>query len=104
MSNHISAKKITDYFYQVNRLLTVFLVAVLVAAGLILWLTGVALQNISTWAGLVLMVFAVLFYHLPKLSYQLTKKHFIGQSGANNEIFDSGWDYFRKWLETQTLR
>jgi membrane protein YdbS with pleckstrin-like domain len=101
MSNQIYGKKIAEYFYQVNRTLTILLVSILAVAGLVLWLTGVSLQNISTWVGVVLMVFAVLFYRLPGFSYQLTRKHFSNQQGASTEILDSGWDYFRKWLETQ---
>jgi membrane protein YdbS with pleckstrin-like domain len=101
MSNQISGKKIAEYFYQVNRALTILLVSILAVAGLVLWLTGVSLQNISTWVGVVLMVFAVLFYRLPRFSFQLTRKHFSNRQGASTEILDSGWDYFRKWLETQ---
>ena len=101
MSNQISAKKIGEYFYHVNRTLTILLVSILAVAGLALWLTGVSLQNISTWVGVVLMVFAVLFYRLPRFSYQLTRKHFSKQQDTSSEILDSGWDYFRKWLETQ---
>ena len=104
MSNQISGKKIAEYFYKVNRFLTIVLVSILAVAGLVLWLTGVSLQNISTSVGVVLMIFAVLFYRLPKFSYQLTKKHFSKQQNHSAEVLDSGWDNFRKWLEIQNPR
>ena len=104
MSNQISSKKITAYFYKVNRSLTLVLVSILAVAGLILWLTGVSLQNISTSVGIVLMIFAVLFYRLPKFSYYLTKKHFNKQLDNGAGILDSGYDAFRKWLEIQNPR
>lgn len=104
MSNQIPVKKIAEYFYKINRGLTVSLVSVLAIAGVLLWLSGVSMQEISTWVGLVLMVFAVLFYQLPKFSYQLTKYHFSKQHGYKGEILDSGWEYFKKWLEIQNPR
>ena len=102
MPNQISAKQIKEYFFNINRTLSVGLVLMLVIVSAVFWLMGISMQNISTWVGIVLMLLAVVFYQIPRISYQLTKKHFLNQGEFSDEVLNSGWAKFKKWLEIQS--
>lgn len=102
MPNQISAKQIKEYFFHINRTLTIGLVLILVFVSAMFWLLGVSMQNISTWVGITLMLLAVVFYQIPRFSYQLTKKHFHNQGEFSDDVLNSGWEKFKKWLEIQS--
>ena len=102
MSNQVSNKQIIEYFFNINRILTIGLVLILAIISTLLWLSSVSLQSISIWVGIVLMLVAVVFYRIPWFSYLLTRKHFIKLEILNNEVLNSGWVSFKKWLEIQS--
>ena len=97
MSNNPTDVK--QYFLKINRTLTISLVAILIGASALFWVTkAVTLEDSSFGIGAVFMLLAVLFYQLPYLSFLLTRHHFKSADQNGVEILDSGWKAFKQWL------
>ncbi|MEM8843795.1 MAG: hypothetical protein AAGB35_02020 [Pseudomonadota bacterium] len=101
MSDTVSNNQIKEYFLNVNRMLTIGLVFLLVVISALFWLLGISMQDISIWVGMAFMLLAVVFYRIPRLSYSLTKKHFLNHKALDDNILNSDWGRFKKWLEDQ---
>ena len=94
--------EIKNYFLNLNKTLTIALVAVLVSVSAVIWYTNViTIQNSSSLIGASFMVLAVLFYQLPYISYLLTRRHFKADAGKQGaEILSSDWKTFKNWVQS----
>ena len=100
MTKLIRPAEIKDYFLKINRLMTLSLILLLLAASLVFWLTkAVTLENSSFWIGSAFMLLAIVFYQLPYLSYLLTRAHFNQHGETDSELLNSGWNQFKNSLD-----
>lgn len=91
---------VKNYFLQINRRLTLGLIALLVIVSMIFWYTGqLSLQNSSSLIGAGFMLLAVIFYQMPYVSFLITRRKFANHNRQGIEILDAGWKVFRKWLD-----
>ena len=67
----------------------------------LLWLLDVDLEAQSTVLGTVLMLLAVIFYHIPRIAYRITQRRYKQLSGVNEQILKQDWPAFRRWLDSQ---
>ena len=99
MATDITSAKIRDYFYKLNKTLTMGLIMILIIASALFWYTGVVtIQNSSFWIGLAFMLVAVLFSQIPHISFLITRNHFSNQK-SEVDILNSSWKGFKNWLE-----
>ena len=102
MNSTTNLAEIKNYFLNLNKMLTLALVAALVCASTIIWYTKViTIQNSSSLIGASFMVLAVIFYQLPYISYLLTRRRFkTDKSKQGIEILTSDWKTFKNWIQS----
>ncbi|MFK7795469.1 MAG: hypothetical protein AB8B89_08975 [Gammaproteobacteria bacterium] len=99
MSN--TPEDVKSYFLKINRTITTSLVVILIMISVMFWYTKAAtLESSSSSIGAALMILAVVFYQLPRVSFLITRRHFEKADRKGIEILDSGWKPFRQWLES----
>ena len=97
----MNAVTIKNTFLAINRTLTAGLIMLIILVLAVLWFFNVDLEAQSTLLGAVLMIFAVIFYQLPRLAYHLTQRQYKQLTGVNEQIVKQDWASFRRWLDSQ---